>query len=70
MKKEQLMAVACIGLAIGDAGRLAWVCDDAFISYRYAEHLASGMGLVYNTGEAVEGYTNFLDALTWPWFFL
>lgn len=57
------MAVAFIGLAIGDASRLAWVCDDAFISYRYAEHLASGMGLVYNAGEAVEGYTNFLWTL-------
>jgi hypothetical protein len=34
--------------------------DDAFISFRYARHLASGEGLTWNPGERVEGYTNFL----------
>jgi hypothetical protein len=34
--------------------------DDAFISYRYAEHLVQGHGLCFNVGERVEGYTNFL----------
>jgi arabinofuranosyltransferase len=34
--------------------------DDAFISFRYAKNLASGHGLVFNSGEKVEGYTNFL----------
>ena len=34
--------------------------DDVFISLRYAQHLAQGIGLVYNAGERVEGYTNFL----------
>jgi arabinofuranosyltransferase len=34
--------------------------DDAFISFRYAENLVRGRGLVYNPGERVEGYTNFL----------
>jgi arabinofuranosyltransferase len=38
----------------------AWVCDDAFISYRYARNLLEGFGLVFNAGERVEGYTNFL----------
>ncbi len=46
---------------------LAWmnrfVLDDAFISYRYAAHAADGHGFVWNVGEAVEGYTNFL----WTW---
>ncbi|MFQ5601028.1 MAG: hypothetical protein ACE5G2_10815, partial [Candidatus Krumholzibacteriia bacterium] len=37
-----------------------WVDDDAFISFRYARNLADGHGLVFNTGERVEGYTNFL----------
>ena len=31
--------------------------DDAWITYRYAENLAAGNGLVYNTGEYVEGST-------------
>ena len=34
--------------------------DDAFISFRYARHLAEGQGLTFNPGERVEGYTNFL----------
>jgi len=34
--------------------------DDAYISMRYADNFATGKGLVYNPGERVEGYTNFL----------
>jgi len=34
--------------------------DDAFISMRYAENWATGLGIVWNPGERVEGYTNFL----------
>ena len=37
--------------------------DDAFISFRYARNLATGAGLVWNVGERVEGYTNFLWTL-------
>ncbi|MBP1467658.1 glycosyltransferase family 39 protein [Candidatus Chloroploca sp. M-50] len=37
-----------------------WLSDDAFISFRYAQNLVQGHGLVYNPGERVEGYTNFL----------
>jgi hypothetical protein len=46
---------------------LAWIFrfiqDDAFISFRYAKNFAEGHGLVYNPGEKVEGYTNFLWTL-------
>lgn len=54
---------------------LAWmfrfIQDDAFISFRYAKNFAEGYGLVYNPGEKVEGYTNFLWTmfLTIPHFF-
>ena len=34
--------------------------DDAYISFRYARNLAEGLGFVYNAGERIEGYTNFL----------
>jgi arabinofuranosyltransferase len=37
--------------------------DDAYISFRYAENFAAGNGLVFNPGERVEGYTNFLWTL-------
>ncbi len=41
--------------------------DDAYISYRYGQNLMRGEGLVYNPGEYVEGYTNFLwTVLTAP----
>ena len=37
------------------------VAEDAFITFRFARHLAEGHGLVWNIGEPpVEGYTNFL----------
>ena len=41
----------------------AWVCDDSFISFRYAENFIGGHGLVYNVGERVEGYSNLLWTL-------
>jgi arabinofuranosyltransferase len=34
--------------------------DDAYISYRYARNWVAGHGLVFNPGDAVEGYTNLL----------
>lgn len=37
--------------------------DDAFISLRYATNWARGAGLTFNSGEIVEGYTNFLEVL-------
>jgi hypothetical protein len=37
----------------------AWVLDDAFIYFRYADNAALlGAGLVFNQGEYVEGYTS------------
>ncbi len=40
-----------------------WMLDDSFISFRYAENLVNGHGLVFNSGERVEGYTSFLWVL-------
>ena len=44
------------------AAHLDLLCDDAFISFRYARNLARGDGLVFNPGESppVEGYSNLL----------
>ena len=55
-----VLAVVPVILGILLAFGKRWVCDDAFISFRYAENLIHGLGLVYNAGERVEGYTNFL----------
>jgi arabinofuranosyltransferase len=42
------------------AWRAAWLCDDAFISFRYIDNWNRGLGLVFNAGERVEGYSHFL----------
>lgn len=52
--------VIIVSAGIVHAFGLATVNDDAFISFRYAQQLVNGNGLVYNPGERVEGYTNFL----------
>ncbi len=59
---QLLLIITIAGLVL-----LAWmnrfVQDDAFISFRYADNFAHGNGLVWNIGERVEGYTNFLWTL-------
>jgi hypothetical protein len=55
---------------------LEFIKDDAYISFRYAHNLVTGQGLVFNHGERVEGFTNFLwvfvvapfEALGWDLF--
>jgi arabinofuranosyltransferase len=44
------------------AWRFDFLCDDAYISFRYSRHLALGEGLRFNLGAdpPVEGYSNFL----------
>ena len=38
--------------------RAAWLCDDAYITFRTVENLASGHGPVWNTAERVQAYTH------------
>ena len=37
-----------------------WSGEDCYITYRVAENFAAGHGLVFNIGERVEAYSNFL----------
>lgn len=56
------LAALAVLAAVWQAWALRWTCDDAFISFRYAQHFAEGHGLVFNLDPAeapVEGYTNF-----------
>jgi hypothetical protein len=46
-----------------DGERYFWLSDDPMISLRYAHNLAHGLGLVWNPGERIEGYSNFLWTL-------
>ncbi|MEZ4238779.1 MAG: hypothetical protein R3F59_22030 [Myxococcota bacterium] len=52
--------VALAAAALRSAELQPWTLDDAYISFRYAEHWAAGLGPVYTVGERVEGYTCFL----------
>lgn len=64
------MSPLALGLLVlllgGFIAMVCWtwfLCDDAFISFRYVRNLVEGNGLVFNRVEAVEGYTNFLWVL-------
>ncbi len=57
---NKLILLAIIILFMIHCLSLNFTQDDAFISYRYVENFIRGNGLVFNQGERVEGYTNFL----------
>jgi arabinofuranosyltransferase len=59
-RRRQLVIAGGVIAALFWGWHLASCFDDAFISFRYARNLARGEGLVWNPGERVEGYTNFL----------
>ena len=53
-------AIVAAAVLLPHAHLFDFVTDDAFISFRYARNLALHGQLVFNLGERVEGYTNFL----------
>jgi hypothetical protein len=56
------VAALAVAAAAIQSWMLGWTCDDAFISFRYAQHFVDGHGLVFNLDPSeapVEGYTNF-----------
>ncbi len=67
MKEKLLLFITlliCLSvIVIHNVAIHPWMLDDAFISFRYAENFSQGHGFVYNLGERVEGYTNFLWVL-------
>src|SRR5438094_6374855 len=50
-----------LGVAAAHMFLFRTLADDAFITFRYARNLAAGQGAVFNPGEYVEGYSNFLQ---------
>ena len=63
MKTRSLVVALLVASALAFvAHTLVWnfVTDDAFISFVYARNLVEKGQLVFNLGERVEGYTNFL----------
>jgi arabinofuranosyltransferase len=58
--REKIILLFIIAIFVVHALSMNFTQDDAFISYRYVKNFINGHGLVFNPGERVEGYTNFL----------
>lgn len=59
-KRRNLIVLAAVVVFLLHCGiYLRFTVDDSFISYRFARNWAHGLGLVYNPGDRVEGYTSF-----------
>jgi len=52
--------VAMLILLLAGHAYFEYTTDDSYISFRYARNLAEGNGLVWNPGERLESYSNFL----------
>lgn len=55
-----LMVVVAGYMLVDYALSIRLIQDDVYITLEYVKHFLEGEGLVFNPGERVEGYTNFL----------
>ncbi|MBC7225117.1 MAG: hypothetical protein H5T59_12745, partial [Anaerolineae bacterium] len=63
MKDRRGISLVLLGVLLFGAGVWAlhgFLVDDAYIGFRYIRQVVRGQGWVYNVGERVEGYSNFL----------
>jgi len=58
--RDVVILALLLAVFVYHSNSLSFTQDDAYISYRYVENFQEGHGLVFNYGERVEGYTNFL----------
>jgi arabinofuranosyltransferase len=54
----RLLPIILVGLFFVVLIRTAWVCDDAFITFRIVDNFVNGYGLRWNVDERVQAYTN------------
>ena len=61
MNRDALVLGIVTALFLALIASFSFICDDAFISFRYARNWAEGHGLRYNIEESppVEGFSNF-----------
>ena len=52
--------IVIIFFFISNMINVRFIQDDAYTSFRYVKNFVEGNGLVFNPGQRVEGYTNFL----------
>jgi len=55
-----LLSIIIVALLCLEIYFFKYTIDDSYISAKYAENLVQGKGLVFNTGERVEGYSDFM----------
>jgi hypothetical protein len=60
LRPRTLLALPIAAALVAHSLVFDFVCDDAYISFVYARNLAEHGQLVFNLGDRVEGYTNFL----------
>lgn len=54
------LLVLCLATRIAFIVVVPWCAEDAYITFRYAQHWAQGLGPVYNPGEREWGFTSAL----------
>lgn len=61
-ERSRRVLLAIAGMWVMVASLLVWhfTLDDSYIVFRYARNFAQGIGVVFNPGQRVEGYTSFL----------
>ncbi len=55
-----ILSLVFVAFHLLHASSYIFLCDDAYISFRYVDNFVNGRGFVFNPGEYVEGYSNFL----------
>lgn len=58
VKQHRLAVASLLVLLLGVLILCAWVCDDAFITFRTVKRFWAGDGLTWNPGERVQAYTH------------
>lgn len=58
--RMRVLALLILLVVFAFCASLFWsfTCDDSYITFRYADNAVRGLGLVFNPGERVEGYSN------------
>jgi len=58
LNKENLIKTVFVSFFCVVLVRNAWLCDDAYITFRTVDNFVNGYGLTWNTAERVQAYSN------------
>ncbi len=57
-RRDRLVVAIALAVLAVVLVRTAWVCDDAYITFRTVDNFLAGHGLVWNVGERVQAYSH------------